>query len=191
MPVTSTVDESLASDAVTNVPVQESVYSVTSQAHPTFWFYVPYTLGETPVEFVLQDEQNNTIYQRRFTEAADEFGVISVALPETAPALEADTLYHWYFMAYCDEDNPTFVEGWTERIALDADLTDALTNATAREQVALYAENGIWQEASTLLGEQYRLDEDNLNLTEDWTSLLTSVDLGEIALQPMVDCCRE
>ncbi|MEL6555841.1 MAG: DUF928 domain-containing protein [Cyanobacteria bacterium J06621_11] len=191
VPVTSTVDASLASDAVTNVPVQESVYSVTSQAHPTFWFYVPYALGETPVEFVLQDEQNNTIYQRRFTEEADEFGVMSVALPETAPAMEAGTLYHWYFMAYCDEDNPTFVEGWTERVALDADLTVALANTTAREQVALYAQNGIWQEAITLLGEQYRREEDNLNLTEDWTSLLTSVDLGEIALQPMVDCCRE
>lgn len=198
VPVTPIEIEGTSSAAAeAELPTYDSVFSFTSRANPTFWFYVPYALSETPVEFVLQDEQNNTLYQTRLSSddmtasmsAPVESGVVGITLPEAEVALQTGALYHWYFMAYCDESSPAFVEGWTERTALDASLSADLENATAKEQVALYARHGIWQEAITLLGEQYRADPNSVELVQDWVSLLDSVSLGEIAQQPLTDCC--
>jgi len=190
VPVTSIALESTSPETTeANSPTYDSVFSLTGQTNPTFWFYVPYALNETPVEFVLQDEQNNTLYQTRLTSDRTDAGIVSIALPEGA--LQAETLHHWYFMAYCDESNPAFVEGWTEHTVLDPSLSASLLEATPREQALLYARNGIWQEAITLIGEQYRTDPNNLEYSQDWNSLLNSVALGEVAQEPLTNCCGQ
>ncbi|MGD1897510.1 MAG: DUF928 domain-containing protein [Phormidesmis sp.] len=190
VPVTPSATANSLSETDLATATTESVFSLTSQANPTFWFYVPYTLSETPIEFVLQDEQNNTLYQTRFT-GNSESGIVSIALPEEATQLETNTLYHWYFMAFCDDNNPAFVEGWTERTSLEPALSAELEQyrSDPRAQAALYAQNGIWQEAITLLGQQYYAERENANTLEDWNNLLESAALGDFGQQPLTDCC--
>lgn len=172
-----------------DAPEYESVFSLTSEARPAFWFYVPYELSTTPLELVIQDENNNTLSQHRFSGIGSGTGLIHVSLPETTPELEPETLYHWYFLAYCDENNPAFVEGWIERTPLDADLASDLTGASPREQTERYANDGIWQEALTTLGQQYLASPNDPALADDWNSLLESINLEHITEQPLIDCC--
>ncbi len=192
--------EATAKDAVPairSLTSRSDVYSLTTQAYPSFWFYVPYSLETTPLEFVLQDENDNTLYQERVfsgtlenqVESIDsDRGIIQVTLPDAAPALEAGMTYHWFFLAYCDQDDPSFVEGWVTRSPLPT-AADALLTATPREQAFFYAQNSIWQEALTVLGEHYKGNATDAAVSRDWESLLESVNLGHLAEQPLVDCC--
>lgn len=180
--------EHSASDS-TELPTADSVFSLTTKANPTFWFYTPYSISETPMELVIQDEQNNTLYQSRITAERNESGVISVPLPETATALEVGSLYRWYFMAYCNEASPAFVEGWIERVPVNSTLGASLENSALRAQAVAYAQNGIWQEAISAIGEQYQAQPNREDLLEDWKSLLESADLQDIAEEPLVVCC--
>ncbi|MCA1995426.1 MAG: DUF928 domain-containing protein, partial [Coleofasciculus sp. S288] len=58
---------------------------LTLEKHPTFWFYVPYSPGDTASgEFVLQDEANNDVYRTSLT-LPREPGVVSFSLPSATP----------------------------------------------------------------------------------------------------------
>ncbi len=166
------------------------VFSLTMQARPSFWFYVPYSLEATPLEFVLQDEDNNTLYQSNLSVNAvdsSDRGIIQIILPDAAPALQPGMTYHWYFMAYCDQSDPSFVDGWIARSPLPP--VDFLDTATPREQARFYAQHGIWQETLTLLGERYRESMTDADAARDWESLLESANLTQVMEQPLVDCC--
>lgn len=167
----------------------EAVFSLTTKEQPSFWFYVPYSLDSTPLEFVLQDDNNTTLYQGRFSGQIDVDGIVQVTLPDTAPKLQQNEIYRWFFLAYCDQDTPSFVEGWTARSPLSPALSQALSTATTREQARIYAENGIWQETLTLVGESYRANPDSPEIATDWTSLLESANLSQLGEIQLVPCC--
>ena len=192
IPVEETVGTSETSDRsqqLTTLP--ESVFSLTTKEQPSFWFYVPYPLDTTPLEFVLQDDKNNPLYQGRFIGQTNVDGIVQVTLPDTAPKLQQNETYHWFFLAYCDQDNPSFVEGWTARSSLSPALSQALSTATTREQARLYAENGIWQETLTIAGESYRANPNTPELATDWTSLLESANLSQLGEIQLVPCCSQ
>lgn len=193
VPVTKITPEAEDESAI-NI-TYDFVFSLTTQANPTFWFHVPYHLTETPVEFVLKNEQKQTLYQATYQanvsealSAENDTGVVNVSLPEDALALAVGDRYHWYFMVYCDEQAPSFVEGWIERVPLDPALAADLAEASSAEKARLYAQKGIWQDALTQVGTQ-RLAEEQ-SAFEDWTSLLSSIGLEAFAPQPLVDCCE-
>ncbi len=165
------------------------VFSLTIEARPSFWFYVPYSLTTTPLEFVLQDEDHNTLYQSHLSvdDSSRDRGIIQVTLPESAPALQPETTYHWYFLAYCDQGDPSFVDGWITRSPLSP--ADSLMAATPREQAIFYAQQGIWQDTVTLLGERYRENTTDADIARDWESLLESAHLTQLIEQPLVNCC--
>ncbi|MBE9060895.1 DUF928 domain-containing protein [cf. Phormidesmis sp. LEGE 11477] len=195
------VEASAATSFATGTNTTPNASSLTTKGHPSFWFYVPYSLETTSLEFVLQDENNNTIYQATLSkemprEISDssfdsDHGIIQIALPESVPALALETSYRWFFLAYCQQNDPDFVEGWiTRRSPLPSSLADELAIASPREQAVLYAQNGIWQETLTVLGEQYRDNETNLEILRDWASLLESANLEHLTQQPLLDCCE-
>ncbi|PSN18733.1 hypothetical protein C7271_10945 [filamentous cyanobacterium CCP5] len=167
--------------------VSEVVLSQTTQDRPGFWFYVPYTLdGDLPLEFVLQDGDGNTLYQTKFVSETNDFGIVRIVLPETAPALELAAPYRWFFMAYCDRNAPTFVEGWIERVEIAGAMQRQLDQVPVSRQVALYAEQGIWQDALDTLGVLYRQDPQTDALQADWVELLTSAGLEAVAAEDFV-----
>ncbi|MBE9077566.1 DUF928 domain-containing protein [Romeria aff. gracilis LEGE 07310] len=170
----------------------ESVFSLTTEAHPSFWFYVPYRLdADTALEFVFQDESGETLYQTRFVAEQDSPSIVQVSLPESYPPLAVDAPYQWYFMVHCDlaaASEPPYVKGWIARTDINPGLQAQLA-ATTVESASLYAAHGIWQDALTVLGERYREDPQNVAISNGWASLLESVGLGELSAEPMADCC--
>jgi Domain of Unknown Function (DUF928) len=168
----------------------EIVWARTVSDRPAFWFYVPYTLNPNiPLEFILKDAQNQVLYQTTFEVAESSPGIVKFTLPDTVAPLEIDKMYHWDFRVYCHPTTPVFVGGWIQRIALDRALESQIEAATPREQIALYAENGIWYEALSNLAEQRQLEPEDPQLIEDWNSLLESVGLQDIATESIVECC--
>jgi hypothetical protein len=166
---------------------------LTAAAHPTFWFYVPYSSSSVrSAEFALQDEQDNDVY-RAAVKLPDKPGVMSVNLPSTSKPLETGRMYHWFFKIHCVGQNissPVFVEGWVERVTPSPTLARQLEIAATPEQrVAVYAANGIWHDALTAVGEMRLNDPANTALKADWNNLLQSVNLAEIASKSIVPCC--
>ena len=169
----------------------ELVLSLTTEALPAFWFYVPYSSEDIKeFEFVLQDESGNEVYQATFISHGETPGIVQITLPETLSPLRLDATYQWFFLTHCESDATALspeVGGWIRRVELASNLQTQLDNATALETASIYASNGIWQNAITVLGELYRESPENSMFRDNWSSLLTSVDLETILEQPLLE----
>jgi hypothetical protein len=176
------------------VPVtSKSVWGLTTTKYPTLWYYVPDALtSNLPIEFVLQDEKDNYVYKTTLTTPGTPSGIVSVPLSSMTAPLEIGKIYHWTVSMYCDPQEPSnsvFVKGTVQRVAVDPALTNQLETATLPERVALYAANGIWHDALTTLAELRRTYPQNATLAATWENLLQSVNLQDIAKEPIVECC--
>lgn len=179
----------LVPDTKTNPSV-----GLTVDAHPTFWFNVPYAADKLhALEFVLLDEQERTVYQTQLAEIAPLPGIVSFRLPETTTPLAVGETYKWLIKVYCEEpqlDDPEtpliFMGSSIIRVAPTPDLEDELKVArTERERAFIYARRGIWYNALTEIGNLRRTG----SATADWENLLGKIDLDGIAAKPLVDCC--
>lgn len=165
----------------------------TVEPYPTLWVYVPYTLTpDKTIEFVLRNEQNQEVYQTKIPGNGTAPGVVSLALPSgKMAALDIGKTYTWEFMVYCAKmvDRPAFVSGWVKRVAPDPALKK--TMRSPQERSTLYANNLLWYDALTVLGEGLRAKPTDKPLIERWTSLLQlpSVGLAKFTTEPMTDCC--
>ena len=168
---------------------EQLVTGLTTQKHPTLWFYVPYQSDSAYAKLVLEDEKGQTIYKTPLTGTP---GIVSVSLPSTSSEVTIGKRYHWYFNIYCKQDNEFLasVEGDVQLLALNPTIESQLDKATPQQQVALYATNGIWYEALTTLAHLRRTSPQDANLARDWASLLESVGLQNLAAEPIVDCCK-
>jgi peptidoglycan hydrolase-like protein with peptidoglycan-binding domain len=167
----------------------ESVSALTLAEYPSFWFYVPYSPDALhSASFVLLDDKDNYVYKTTLT-LSETPGIVSFRLPSTAEPLEIGKPYRWYFLIPCDPQNPSrsvFVNGWVQRVAPIPALMSQLETATPRERVALYAAAGIWHEAQTILAELRRTYPQNAAIAADWSALLQSIGLEELAQKPIV-----
>jgi Domain of Unknown Function (DUF928) len=165
------------------------VWGLTTAAHPTFWFYVPISKNPAfPVEFVLQDEAQNEIYQTAIA-LPDKPGVIGIPLPKTVAPLTLNKRYRWFFSIFCDKEKqspPLFVEGVIQRVNLNKAIAQQLESAKPRQQSAIYAQNGIWYETLTTLAKLRLKNPEDSKLQAEWRNLITSIGLGEVATEPIV-----
>ena len=169
--------------------VPASNAGTTVSDRPSFWFYVPYTPEQSSAgEFVLQDKQENDVYRQTFTLPPTP-GLVSLQLPQTAPALNVDRPYRWYFKLYCSDSalaTANFVEGWVRRVSLKSDLATKLEqkkNLAYKE----YGNHLIWFDALDSLA-RLRSHQDNARLKRDWSQLLGAegVNLRELSQKPLV-----
>ena len=168
--------------------VPENKIGRTISEYPVFFFYLPQT--EAPlVEFVLQDE-NNQIYQTTL-KTNNSSGVISVSIPtnQNVSPLQVGKHYRWSVALICDpQDRSADVleTGIVRRVELSADIRSELEKADPRQKAVIYAENGIWQDALGTLAAARLANPNDPDLAADWKILLDSVNLGEIAAEPIV-----
>jgi len=193
VPVTKTLGGSQGGTSV--MSPSESVWGLTVVEHPTFWFYVPYSLTSLrSVEFVLQDEKDNDVYRTPVT-PPEMAGIVSLRLPPMLTPLLIGKRYHWFFkikIACAPKKQfnvKDYVEGWVQRVTLSPTLTRQLKAATPQQRIALYAKNGIWHDALTTLAELRLVAPEDATLKADWNDLLQSAGLAYIASQPIVQCC--
>ncbi|MBD3883384.1 DUF928 domain-containing protein [Phormidium tenue FACHB-886] len=177
--------------------------ALTVAARPTFWAYLP--AGSYVLEFAIAPADENPIAVE-LTATSQEAGIVSIPLPAQFPDLDVDRSYQWSLSLSCT--NPAqssanrFVEGSIRRVALGSTLAKTLKSApSARDRVAIYAENGIWYDALTTLGTAYQTEAENPAIAADWTVLLSalSIDLRDrgidfstedITTAPFLECCQ-
>jgi Domain of Unknown Function (DUF928) len=177
------------------VPVTEAdsitnVWGLTSAERPTFWFYLPYTKSSKyPTEFILQDSDGETKHQVDIT-LPEKPGIISVSIPKSVTPLAIGKQYRWFLKVYCNEQKkslPIYVEGVINRVNLNAIATQQLRTATPQQQVAIYAQNGIWYQALATLLELRQNNPKDETLQNTWETLLTEIGLIEIADKPLIN----
>lgn len=159
----------------------------TTQANPTFWFYVPYVPEKVDsFMFVLQDEQNRSIgYAPQPATLVGTPGFIKINLPPTVN-LEIGQSYNWVLSVNCDRENKEdriYVRGRIQRIAPRS------VPLSTRECIDRYAEIGYQYDCFNLLAQQHQNNPDDPGSTAEWNQYLKLMKFEALAPQPFVDCC--
>jgi hypothetical protein len=161
---------------------------LTIAERPTLFLYVPPTEVRTAQLTVLGNQDTDVVYEASLP-LPKKSGVIQLTLPDQAPALKVGKQYHWFLSIDCKADGTggeMSVEGWVERIQPTSALTQALKKADAKQQVKLYANNGIWHEAVATLAKLRLEHPKDAQVQTNWKELLRSVGLSAIATEPLV-----
>lgn len=168
-----------------------SVLTFTTEAQPMLWFYFPYEQSELfTLELILQDEDGNTLDRANFVPTEQGPGIVQIPLSSEVSLAEGER-YQWYLYAHCAASQPVeppiYTQGWIERVPPPAALEPLLPGASERQRAALYAANGIWQDALTIVAERYRDHPQDPEVRADWVSLLTSIEFSPTTLSTIVD----
>lgn len=159
---------------------EQSVWGQTTTPYPTFWFFIPATSPSTQLEFSLQNREED-IY-RVSVPTPQQPGVIGVQIPASQQPLQLARNYRWTLKAKvpCGTSalNRVYVDGWVTRVNV--------SGASQKQNSDSYAQKGIWYDAVTSLAQQQLQKPTNLQLKQDWTDLLESGNLVEIAKQPLL-----
>jgi Domain of Unknown Function (DUF928) len=161
------------------------VWGLTASKHPTLWFYIPYagdSVSQVSFELSLPANENQLVYKTSI-KLPQQPGFISVSLPTTIPPLAINKFYKWELglTPNCPLNSYVFVDGWIQRVNLNSGLSQQIKQATPKQQANLYAENGFWYDALSILAQLRRIKPQDRSITEDWTDLLNAVDLDKLA----------
>ncbi len=161
-------------------------FSLTTQARPTFFLYIPPSKA-TAVEFVLLDETEKPVYQGYAPLPAGS-GIVGYTLGPGSEPLVVGKTYHWQATLVCNAQDPSenpFVESWVQRVQPSTQLATDLSQADPQTASDLYAANGIWQDALNTLAVLRQANPQVPNLAADWQTLLTSVQLQSLTGVPL------
>lgn len=162
----------------------------TVSAHPTIFVRVPDLPGAT-VGFTLQNEdETEELYSTQFELDGTEGGIVGIQIPASSPSLEVGQKYIWKVMlsSSCGGNSGDFrlaTNSWIERVEPQGALT-SVSQVPMRDRPALYAEAGVWQETLSSLAELRMQNPNDAELSESWSSLMESVNLGEYSSEPIL-----
>jgi hypothetical protein len=164
-----------------------SNFGATVAAYPSFFVYMPALSPQRsslPVEFVLQDKNNNEIYKASF-KTSGKPGIVTLTLPTQAGLLplEVGQDYKWSFSVICQSDDRSkdmVVDGLVRRVALNPTLSTQLKQASPQKQVELYAEAELWQDALAIVAQLRRDKPTDSAVAADWAKLLTAAGLENL-----------
>lgn len=179
----------LASDQKFTALVPPSGKVLTAEAYPSFFGYLPKT-SATGVESILRNKNDEEVYRTEYPLNDDGTNVnariLKLKLPEVpgVAALEIGKEYTWELVLICDRTDRSAdisIQATLERVALDPNLSNKLSTATAEEKVLLYSENRLWSETLETLHELIRANPNDPDLKEAWTQLFNSIGLQNIS----------
>jgi hypothetical protein len=153
----------------------------TTSNRPTVWLNVPQGLAkDLPIEIAVREQNGNPIAKQLFiTTSSISSGAIGVSFPSTT-LLQVDRIYRWEVSLYCDNqervDRPIVVQGQIQRIAAPVKLAAAKSDL---ETTQIFAENGIWYDAITQVGNRLATTKEP-ELTTAWSELIKSAGIKGI-----------
>lgn len=161
--------------------IPQKNFGYTTSNRPTFWFHFPFSNSlSLTAEFKLFDEQKNNIVKLTLPIKP---GLIQVNLPEKDDLLQTEKSYEWQFTVICDSNDPTgniTVRGQVVKQEISPDLQRQIQGKQGRDLAIVYAENGIWFDALTILAQLQQQEPNNSIYQEDWNRLLNSVGLQDL-----------
>ncbi len=157
--------------------------------NPEVYWYIPETRAEE-AEFVLLDSEQQEVYATTF-DLSGEPGVVKLSLPQknegtNEPVIAAGEEYTWFLALVCNRDDRSYdeiVEGVVQRQEINQQLQAQISSSSGLETAQIYAQAGIWTDALMILAQLRK------SQPQQWENFLQSVDLGDYATEPFVDCC--
>ncbi|WP_448560826.1 DUF928 domain-containing protein [Trichothermofontia sp.] len=149
----------------------------TTLGNPTLFVYVPPTTA-TAAKFTLNSPVGDRVYETDVT-LPNQSGVMRLPLPETI-TLETGTTYRWRLVILCGSEEE-IVRGRIKRVELGPEVKSAIAASQGLKKAELYAQSEVWLDTLMTLAADYPQYQAN------WRELLTSVGLGAIAEQPLLD----
>lgn len=178
-------DSLSSAQAVVPLIPQNSREDLTVSDRPTFFMYVPSTSAQQ-IFFTLKDQTEDYYYQKMLP-VPEGASIISIELPEDAPALEVGKNYRWTFALACQGlvgPNSPMVTGWVKRVSpIEVGLTQ-FDSTPSLEMAKSYASAGVWFDALTTLA--WLRQQQPENYTATWEQFLTSAGLEAIATKPLI-----
>jgi hypothetical protein len=148
-------------------PEKRNVYGRTTQEHPIFWVYMPYSSADgLTVQMVLkEDAKQPTEPNRSWTvPLGPKPGILRVPMPRKQPGLTEGKLYHWALTIQCSP--AVTLSGLVERVAGPVPSgSDPIQLAKA------YIQRGIWYDALTELGDERRGGDPTRQAAQQWKQL--------------------
>ncbi|MBM0740878.1 DUF928 domain-containing protein [Phormidium sp. CLA17] len=166
-----------------SLPPQVNVWSFTTAAHPTLWFYMPYTKTQAiPTTLSLVDDDSLAIVLPSTPiQLPNKPGIMAVRIP-TSAELKVGKRYRWALTLNCASDatmsDKIQPEGVIVRETPSAAAMAELAIAKGVQRAGIYAKNGFWHDALTILAELRQQDFADTTLKSDWQSLLDSMMLS-------------
>lgn len=151
--------------------VPENGKGLTRAEHPVFWFYIPYTPEDVhSIEFSLHDRNETTTLYRTSLQLPKTPGVVGIPLPQNPEhSLKVNESYHWRLIVNCDRtetaENILELNGWVTRVQQSPKA---------------------WYDELTNLVKRYLSEPQNLEVKKAWIELLKSVDLEDLAKEPVL-----
>jgi hypothetical protein len=168
--------------------VPDDQVSLTTSSHPQFFIYIPSNSAQEGVFSLSLNGDVDAGYTQRLI-LSGKPGVIEISLPEEIN-LKLNQDYNWKFSLNCQDstlassliNNDPTVQGVVRRVELSRDLASKLAQVDAKSlgSADLYAQAGIWHEATAIL---YDLRESD---PQQWTQWLGSVHLDSLSKDPSV-----
>lgn len=174
--------------------------SLTTDAHPEFFWYTPPLNTKARVEFTLARAGDNgePIYASTFISNGEE-GIARLSLPTgmDGMSLEIDQTYIWSVQLTClfpeqdhSEQSPLGrLDSTIQRVALSDSVESQLKVASRLGQAEVYAQNGFWNDSlSALANVQCNAATRDQSLSA-WGELFKSVELDYFTQIPLLDDC--
>jgi len=153
------------------------VWSQSAANKPTFFFQIPTALNNNvPLTFVVQDDNDNEVYRRRFR-LRTAAGVLAV--PVRGDGLTVDETYRWTFSVGCDDGaSVAAVSGTVRRIA-GPTVEPGNTPAVRMTRAEVYAAAGVWHEALEIAIAMAQAEPSNEVYQQNLTDLLSQAGLAD------------
>jgi len=155
---------------------------LTTSAHPTFWFYIPYIREDIKRgEFVILTQDEKTVIYETTFQLSQTPGIVSISIPSSSKfGLEETKVYRWFLRIYCSKSRTNradlVVDGSIKRVEMTAE----------RERLISAASPDIWYDSLTRLGEVLLTSPQNENFKNDWNKLLESIGRKELSNEQLV-----
>lgn len=157
----------------------------TTLDRPILFVYVP-AMAASTVQFTIRptsgrakDLQNLTV------KTTGSEGFVGIELPNNAK-LEVGQQYKWSMAIPCSPDEidvtkTVIIEGLVKRIQ-----APTIASTSPEERAAIYAEQGIWQDALSTIAQLRLQRPKDVSLTEDWSNLMISAGMTQFAKAPII-----
>jgi Domain of Unknown Function (DUF928) len=168
----------------TEVPIE-----LTISDRPTFFISVPET-STNQAEFLLQDETGQQILFNKKLRLTANKGIITYTLEPEFTGLNIGEKYRWQFSLICDpihgdRSGDIITRGLIQRVEPSEQVIKELQTNNLRDRVAIYAENGYWNDTLKTLADLRAANPRDSSLVRDWFNLFKSVGLDKIGKQPI------
>lgn len=184
-------DDCAAVEKTITALIPKTNWGNTLAERPKFWFHIPYKQGR--LTLILR---NKTKSMQANYQVMNGGGIMGFPVPETLPALKVDESYYYKVYFSCNPKNQpskTGIQGIVNRVPMNEVLQTKLSSATSiKEKIYLYANQGLWYEAITVLIESRSSGSIDKELEEYWSGLLSDsdVDLENLISEPTIECCN-